>query len=276
LGGEVRLAGYSLASRLAAPGDKIDLTVYWQGVRRADGERVVFVQLQDKGGKLWAAWEGPPVAAWDVGEVVRDHYRVLVPADAPDGELRLIIGVYRAGDKQRLAASGGLLEPRRDYADLGLIRVAGRDHVFTAPPMQQRIGARLGNGAVLLGYDLAPASRPLQLRPSDNLRLALYWQGAGMMDVSYTVFVQLLGPGDRLGGQHDAVPGDGLLPTTSWVKDEVLTDLHSLAVRPDAPPGEYRLVAGLYNAADGVRLPVVVDGVRQPGDMIVLATATVK
>ena len=96
------------------------------------------------------------------------------------------------------------------------------------------------------------------------------------MGVPYTVFVQLLGDGDRIVGQQDAPPGDGLLPTTSWIKDEVLTDVHLLAVRADAPAATYRLVVGLYDPASGARLPVYVNGVRQQGDMIVLETVAVR
>ena len=47
-------------------------------------------------------------------------------------------------------------------------------------------------------------------------------------------------------------------------------------VRADAAPGAYRLVAGLYDASSGVRLPVTVAGARQPDDMIVLATLNVE
>jgi hypothetical protein len=234
------------------------------------------VQLVDGAGKLWAAAEVAPVAAWGAGEVLRDDYRLRVPADAPDGEMRLLIGIYRAADKQRLAVERGLLAGRADSIELGKVRVAGRDHSFTVPPMQQRVDARLGDGAVLLGYDLLPASRPLVVAPGDLLRLNLYWQALSPMDVSYTVFVQLLGADNRPAGQHDALPGDGLLPTTGWLGGEVLTDVHEITVRPDAAPGSYRLVVGLYDAASGARLPVLVGGARQSGDMIELATVTVR
>ncbi len=279
LGGEVRLLGYSVSSRLAKPGESVELTAFWQGITAGGDERVVFVQLLDSSGKLWATAEGPPVAAWDAGEVLRDHYRLVLPADAPDGEMHVILGMYRSADKQRLVVErglAGLLPGRRDSVDLGVVRVAGREHSFAVPAMQQQLAARLGEGAALLGYDLSPAGRPLALAPSESMRLTLYWQGVAPMATSYTVFVQLLGPDNRLGGQHDAVPGDGFLPTTSWVKDEILTDLHQITVRADAQPGTYRLVAGLYDAGSGVRLPVSAGGAPQPGDMIVLGTVTVR
>ena len=278
LGGEVRLIGYNLGSRLAKPGERIDLSAYWQGIKSAIGERTVFVQLLDNAGKVWAAWEGPMAAAWDAGEVIRDQYSLLVPADAPDGEMRLVAGIFRTDDKTRLPAERGLLGllgGNADTIDLGKIRVAGREHMFAAPAMPHTSGARFGDQAVLLGYRLAPDTQAA-LHPGDTLDLTLYWQALQQMDTSYTVFTQLLGPGDRVAAQHDAVPGDGLLPTTSWVSGEVLVDPHRLTVRPDAVPGSYRLVVGLYDVASGARLPVFVDGVRQPGDMLVLQTVTVQ
>ncbi len=276
LGGEARLLGYSLSSRLAEPGEGIEITAFWQGVRPAAGERIAFAQLLDDKGKLWAATEVPMAAAWDAGEVRREQYRLLAPAAAPDGEMRLIIGIYRAEDKQRLAVQTGLLARPRDSVELGKVRVAGRVHSFAIPAMPQRVDARLGAEALLLGYDRSPSVRPLSLAVGESLRLTLYWQGGAATDVSYTVFVQLLGPDNRPGGQHDAVPGGGLFPTTSWVRDEVVTDVHDVTVRPDAAAGVYRLVAGLYDAASGARLPVTINGVRQPDDMIVLETLTVK
>jgi uncharacterized membrane protein len=276
LGDAVRLVGYGLSSRLAAPGQTVELGVMWQGISPPAEELVVFVQLLDRSGKLWAAAEGPPVAPWRAGELLRDDYRLLVPADAPDGELRLIIGVYRAANGQRLAVRSGLWPAQRDSIDLGLVRVAGRERSFAIPTMQARSAARVGDVATLLGYDLSPDDRPLTLAPSQPLRVTLHWQGVAPTGVSYTVFVQLLGAGIRQAGQSDAIPGEGLLPTTSWVKDEVLSDTHELTIRPDAAAGEYRLVVGMYDAASGARLPVSIGGVRQPDDMIVLGMVTVR
>ena len=142
-------------------------------------------------------------------------------------------------------------------------------------PCSTRWSATFGQSIALLGYDRLPGGRAAA-RAGDTLRLTLYWQCLEQMDVSYTVFVQLLGAGDRLAGQDDALPAGGLAPTTSWVKGEVITDEHTLTVRPDAAAGEYRLVVGWYDAASGARLPVYVQGVRQPGDMLALETVTVR
>ena len=52
-------------------------------------------------------------------------------------------------------------------------------------------------------------------------------------------------------------PQEGQHPTTLWIKGEVVTDRYSIIVDPDAPSGQYAVEIGLYNAATGVRLPVL-------------------
>jgi len=47
----------------------------------------------------------------------------------------------------------------------------------------------------------------------------------------------------------------GWLPTTSWRVGESVRDSHGLLIPENVPAGEYRLIAGLYDA-EGDRLPV--------------------
>ena len=57
-------------------------------------------------------------------------------------------------------------------------------------------------------------------------------------------------------GQRDSVPGQGTLPTTSWVEGEVIVDPHDLALALDAPAGPYTIAVGMYDPSTGERLPV--------------------
>ena len=67
--------------------------------------------------------------------------------------------------------------------------------------------------------------------------------------------MQLVGPDGRVYGQHDAPPLAGSVPTSTWTPGEVLTDTYRFNVAADAPPGEYRLIVGVYLPATGERLP---------------------
>jgi len=103
-----------------------------------------------------------------------------------------------------------------------------------------------------LGYDLS--SPPY--RRGETLRLTLYWQAMTRMEESYTVFVHLLNKDGMMGGQWDSVPGKGLLPTSSWLVGEVVTDEYDVPIKVGAPPGEYVIEVGMYNASTGERLEV--------------------
>jgi hypothetical protein len=91
--------------------------------------------------------------------------------------------------------------------------------------------------------------------------------------VSYTVFVHLTNKENRIWGQRDSVPGNGTLPTTGWVKAEVIADKYEFNIRPDAPPGEYFIEVGMYDAQTSYRLPVL--GSPESEDRILLNEAVV-
>jgi hypothetical protein len=120
------------------------------------------------------------------------------------------------------------------------------------PAVGHPLEAQFGDSVKLLGYDLEPA----QAHPGEKLALTLYWQCLGTMDTSYTVFVHVLQPDEGIHVQSDSVPGQGILPTTGWVEGEVIVDPYELPLSPDAPPGMYTIVVGLYDATTGERLPV--------------------
>jgi len=104
-----------------------------------------------------------------------------------------------------------------------------------------------------LGYDLDRTT----FSPGEVIPLTLYWRALGPMDTSYTVFTHLIDEQNRIWGQQDNPPRGGQHPTTRWVKGEVVTDSYNIPIDPDAPPGEYVIEIGLYNAATGDRLPVL-------------------
>jgi hypothetical protein len=49
-----------------------------------------------------------------------------------------------------------------------------------------------------------------------------------------------------------------------------------LLLPPDLPPGSYSIEVGLYTPEDGVRLPAVVDGVRQEADRVRIAEIMIR
>jgi len=92
------------------------------------------------------------------------------------------------------------------------------------------------------------------------------------MDKSYTVFTHLLDSDSHIRGQKDSIPGNGTLPTTSWVAGEVITDKYEIAIHSDAQPGRYVLEIGFYDADTGQRLPVVNQEGQRLDDKVLLPT----
>jgi hypothetical protein len=81
-------------------------------------------------------------------------------------------------------------------------------------------------------------------RPGDVLQISLHWRADQAPEGNYTVFVQLLDANGQVVAQRDRWPADGLLPTAALQAGQVITD--NLAIPLDVPPGQHRLIAGLY------------------------------
>lgn len=118
------------------------------------------------------------------------------------------------------------------------------------PSYATRSGARFADGIVLAGYEV-----PRRLiRPAEVPRVVLYWLAEQPPSRNWTVFVHLVGqPGD-VWGQMDAPPLCGEAPTSSWRPGQLLRDDVWPIPRRGIPPGEYRLLLGLYDPATGERL----------------------
>jgi hypothetical protein len=96
------------------------------------------------------------------------------------------------------------------------------------------------------------------------------------VDKSYTVFIHLLDADEVIQGWGDSLPGGGTLPTTSWLTGEYLGDRHEIAIKPEAPPGEYLIEVGLYEAIGGARLPVLDEGGQVQGDRVLLTQTPIR
>jgi hypothetical protein len=113
--------------------------------------------------------------------------------------------------------------------------------------------------ALLLDYAVRA---PTELAPT--LVLTLTWQAVALpqqapapADQDYTVFVHLLDAEGQKVAQRDSQPCDGACPTSHWQPGQICVDRHSLDLPAEAPPGPYRLAAGLYLAESGERAAVL-------------------
>ncbi|MGI5916072.1 MAG: glycosyltransferase family 39 protein [Anaerolineae bacterium] len=161
-----------------------------------------------------------------------------------------------------------------DGGELGTLDVRGTERAPMPTMPQAMLDARLGEGIVLEGYALHTDGRDPRV-VAGRLVLDLYWRAEDSPAENCTVFVQLLGEAHNprtqgpVWAQSDAQPGGNRLPTGIWQAGETLIDRHWLILDEETPPGEYRLIVGMYRPEDGSRLPVSWDGQVQ-GDHVAL------
>ncbi len=108
LGQEVMLLGYDLTATKLSPGEKLEVTLYWQARGEMSTSYTVFVHLLDQAERIWGqrdslpgkgAW---PTTGWISGEVLVDRYSLQIQQDAPSGGYRLEVGMYEAATGDRL------------------------------------------------------------------------------------------------------------------------------------------------------------------------------
>ncbi len=105
--------------------------------------------------------------------------------------------------------------------------------------------------------------------PGEAGLVGLRWQALEPMDRRYKISLQLLDDRGLVVAQQDTEPAGGARPTVDWTPGETIADNHGLPIPPGTPPGAYRLIAAVYDAETGERLPV------GEGDAAELGTMTI-
>jgi len=168
--------------------------------------------------------------AWPAGQTAT---RLFVPEYAPlDGDL---------------AAFAGLGEPLFRSPD------APSFAIYALPERPPDVGTVVGESfgqpaaARLDGFTLLNAAGALS---AGELRLASAWEVESALPDDAALFVHLLDASGAIVAQHDGLDA----AATTLRPGDHLLQRHVLAL-PALPPGEYRLVIGLYRRGDGGRLP---------------------
>lgn len=109
----------------------------------------------------------------------------------------------------------------------------------------------------------------MPIRPGDILGMTAFWTTlAPVLPTDYMVFVHLRNAEGQNVVQRDTPPWQGLFPPSSWRRGRLIVESLDIALPSTLPPGEYRLVLGLYNSRDQTRYPAVMNGERLPNDEV--------
>ncbi|MGE5603548.1 MAG: 6-pyruvoyl-tetrahydropterin synthase-related protein, partial [Nitrososphaerales archaeon] len=252
--GAVQLLGYQVE-----PGDGQHVLIrpFWYAKQTPPADMRVRWQLLDGSGQVLTQVEGAPyygttsAGDWPPGTVVRDAYRLPLPAAAARGNYHLAVQIESSG-------AGAAIAPV----------IAGPVVLPVSQPSQPdgaaAVDARFGESIALKGYGLAVNGRPVSLggapppavRPGDRIEYNLYWQGDGPIDKNYHGFVHLLDQSGEALAKRDQWAGSLYATTMLWDATRRQRDTYRLLVPQDSPGGLYSAAVGLYDAHTLERLPV--------------------
>lgn len=253
-GGQIELVGYSQDTPTVEPGGMLRVTLYWRALTKVEEDYTVFVHLLDADGKRVGQSDSPPLQGrypttlWTMDEIIPDASQIRIDPATPWPQVyRLHVGLYSSSNMERLPAYDESMKPLGNTVPIASVKVA-----LPHPP-QAAIGRRLDQDledkVQLVGYDLDEGT----VRRGQSLSGRLYWRAKTKLEKDYTVFVQLI-RGDRLIAQYDSQPRNRTYPTSSWDTGELVTDYFRIDLPGDAPPGEYSLIVGMYEAQTRQRL----------------------
>jgi 4-amino-4-deoxy-L-arabinose transferase-like glycosyltransferase len=262
-GDTIRLRGYDIAfddNELV-----LELTLYWEALAQVTEDYVMALQLVspvpgDTTLRLnYNSWPGHgtyPTSAWRPEEIIADVYRLPLPeSNAVTQAWDLHAVLYSPGGDRLPVRVNGLLVG--DQAVLTQMRVPGNspacaENIALPQPVQY------GETIMLTDVEI--------ISSTDAVQLTLCWQPIDVVSEDYTVFVHLYDAAGVLTATADGPPAGGAFPTRLWQPLDIVRDERSL------PPlaGIDRVTVGLYNPADGVRLPALLEGQSLPNSEVLV------
>jgi len=268
-GESVALLGYDLHADALGPGRYVEVTLFWRALQPIKSDYTLALQLVALAPgdtrtllnfNTWPGGGNLPTAAWPVGPVIADHYRLPLPLDTGVTQAwRLVALLYDAGTGTRLPLTldGQAGEPA---LALGTLRVAGTS------------GAALPDSARLASpvtFDQAIALTHGQVDGQPrNVRVLLLWQSVKPLPRDVTVFVHAYDAAGRLVGTGDGPPMSGNFPTSLWQAGDRILDEHMLALPAGLALNDVQIKVGLYRPEDTLRLEARQGATRLPEDAV--------
>lgn len=257
--GSLTLLDVNVNRAEVAPGDPLLFTLFWLATERPETDLSIRLTLLTPDGLPIATFDRPPTtdshspSSWQAGDLWRGQHLVHLPATLDDGDYTWHLTILPTGQSTHLPPNLHVTAPNR---------------TFDRPPVDVQANLDLGNVATLVGAVLEP--RAANLQSATSLTVTLVWRAKTETHTSYHAFLHLLDPDGDIVAQSDGVPAGWTRPTTGWLPGEYITDVHTLALPPDAASTSfhiaapshidgststsYRLLAGLYNPVTGKRL----------------------
>ena len=109
-GPSIWLVGYELTTPERAPGETIEVILYWRAFAYLDRQYTIFMHVRDAEGETVAGWDMMPryntfpTTDWPLVERIDDAHIVPLSNDLPPGEYTVALGMYDWATGVRLPA----------------------------------------------------------------------------------------------------------------------------------------------------------------------------
>ncbi len=232
----------------------LDLT--WTGEKVINPNDVTFsLWLTGLRGKRWAQRDVTPFAhpapALDVSETPwsnNDRIALFIPPGTPPGEYDIWAALLD-GNREPVALAGDNPAPQAWLGNLTVMAPTEPQPKVVQAQVVTRFPASItGEKVDFLGHDRSSKA----LLPGDDLNVSLYWLPTAALAPDQYLFLQLLDAQNQVvaGLEEPPIPW---LPTSQWPLTAPLRSQHSLRIPANLKPGEYDLIAGLFDPASAAR-----------------------
>lgn len=247
-GGFAELVSLTPGAQSAAAGETLPVELCWRALETPESNYTVFLQAVGPDDAVVAdRYTHPglgryPTSIWQSGDYFCDSLALPIPADlAQTLVYRLSVGFLNDETDERLPGIDARGDPAPPFAHAVRLVTGEPIQVETVPD---------GTAAIRLAGSEFPAT----WHAGETVPLKLLWYVGETVAADHTVFIHLRDAAGQLAAQADGPPLKGWYPTSWWAAGETVADRHDFRVPDDLPPGDYRLVAGLYDPAGGQRL----------------------
>lgn len=250
MGQGMRIVAAAAETKVARAGEPIWFTIYWQAEEPLiDSPEFVFElfgRQLTRIGNLHA-YHGRglyPANLWPTDRLVADRFAIRLDES--------IEAPVQAWAQVRLAGEDA-------EANVGTVKVIPE----VWPHAADTVLAELGETVTLRAVSLSRASA----HPGDMVAIDLQWQVKAAVNANLTTLVHLGEAGQPPVATGDGPPVSGSYPTEIWDADEVIEDSYRLSIPAELAQGRYPIWIGLYDSTTMLRLPLFVQGQRQPNDV---------
>ena len=248
-GPALRWIGFEARPARVKDGDRLSLTLYWQGLRRMQRDYSVAVKLFGSGAISDTLQAGGidmtpgrgmlQTSRWTPGDIIVEQLELLIDprTGLPNlAELALDVSWYdfdvdaRRQTLLKTYDGAGRETGRQRYAATGYASLSPT----VIPETQQWLASvRVGDAISVTQTGRA-------------LRIATTWYVTRDFSEDMTVFMQVADPRGQQVAQADGPPAGGRFPTRWWRAGDIIVDTRDISLPDGLAPGPYTLRFGLY------------------------------